>query len=85
MRDPPPPAPERATLAQLLAEDSPESREALRLLDAHLLMGVLLGRQGQCAEGARLLRQALQELPGNEVMLLNLCGLLLANLSKDRF
>ncbi len=45
--------------------------------------GVLLGRQGQFAEGARLLRQALQELPGNEVMLLNLCGLLLAQLRTE--
>lgn len=45
--------------------------------------GVMLGRQGQFAEGARLLRLALQDLPGNEVMLLNLCGLLIAQLRTE--
>lgn len=45
--------------------------------------GVLLGRQGQFAEGARLLRVALQDLPTNEVMLLNLAGLLIAQMRTE--
>lgn len=45
--------------------------------------GVMLGRRGQFAEGARLLRVALEDLPGNEVMLLNLCGLLLAQMRTE--
>lgn len=45
--------------------------------------GVTLGRQGQFAEAARLLRMALQDLPGNEVMLLNLCGLLIAQMRAE--
>lgn len=40
-------------------------------------------RQAQFAEGARLLREALQEAPGNEVMLLNLYGLLLAQMRAE--
>lgn len=42
--------------------------------------GVLLGREGKFAEGAALLRAALQDLPTNEVMLLNMAGLLIAQM-----
>ena len=45
--------------------------------------GVLLGREGKFAEGANLLRVALQELPTNEVMLLNMAGLLIAQMRTE--
>ena len=45
--------------------------------------GVLLGRQGQFAEGARLLRIALQNLPHSEVMMMNLCGLLIGQMRAE--
>ena len=45
--------------------------------------GVMLGRQGQFAEGARLLRIALQNLPHSEVMMMNLCGLLIGQIRAE--
>lgn len=42
--------------------------------------GVMLAKQGQFQQGARLLREALAKLPSSEVMLLNLCGLLIAQM-----
>ncbi len=45
--------------------------------------GVMLGRQGQFAVGARLLRIALQNLPHSEVMMMNLCGLLIGQIRAE--
>jgi tetratricopeptide (TPR) repeat protein len=42
--------------------------------------GVTLAKSGQVEEGARLLRQALDNLPNNEVIILNLCSLLLGQM-----
>lgn len=76
--------------AQLLFERAGMGEQGRALMNearAELIninnQGVMLGRQGQFAEGARLLRLALQDLPGNEVMLLNLCGLLIAQLRTE--
>lgn len=45
--------------------------------------GVLLGRQGQFAEGAKLLRRALDGLPASEVLMMNLCGLLIGQMRAE--
>ncbi|MCE1250872.1 MAG: response regulator [Comamonadaceae bacterium] len=45
--------------------------------------GVLLGRQGQFAEGAKRLRRALEGLPTSEVLMLNLCGLLIGQMRAE--
>jgi tetratricopeptide (TPR) repeat protein len=39
--------------------------------------GVTLAKQGQYLEGAKLLRTAVQNLPNSEVVIMNLCGLLI--------
>lgn len=45
--------------------------------------GVLLGREGQFAEGAKLLRRALEGLPASEVLMMNLCGLLIGQMRAE--
>lgn len=45
--------------------------------------GVTLAKAGEFAQGASLLRQALQTMPNNEVILMNLCGLLIGLLRKE--
>ena len=45
--------------------------------------GVTLAKQGNLLAGANLLRTAAEKLPNNEVILINLCGLLIALLSKE--
>ena len=45
--------------------------------------GVMLAKSGEFQEGAKLLRQALENLPTNEVILMNLCGLLIGLMSKE--
>jgi len=45
--------------------------------------GVMLAKQGNFAEGARLLRTALQNLPGSEVVMMNLCGLLIGQMRAE--
>lgn len=45
--------------------------------------GVSLGREGRFEEGIALLRQAQQELPDNETVLMNLCGLLIVHLKRS--
>jgi len=47
--------------------------------------GVLLAKQGQFEQGAKLLRSAVKQLPGSEAIIVNLCGLLIAQMSKDGF
>ena len=54
-----------------------ESREEVIQINNQ---GVLLAKQGNFAEGARLLRTALHNLPGNEVVMMNLCGLLIGQM-----
>lgn len=44
--------------------------------------GVTLGKEGKLGEGIVLLRQALKELPNSETVMMNLCGLLIVQLSK---
>jgi tetratricopeptide (TPR) repeat protein len=44
--------------------------------------GVTLAKGGDLLAGANLLRTAAEKLPNNEVILINLCGLLIAKLSK---
>lgn len=45
--------------------------------------GVMLAKQGNFAEGARLLRTALQNLPHSEVVMMNLCGLLIGQMRAE--
>jgi tetratricopeptide (TPR) repeat protein len=45
--------------------------------------GVLLAKQGQFLEGAKLLRTAVQNLPNSEVVIMNLCGLLIGQMRKE--
>jgi tetratricopeptide (TPR) repeat protein len=45
--------------------------------------GVTLAKQGDLLAGANRLRTAAEKLPHNEVILINLCGLLIALLSKE--
>src|SRR3990167_5155647 len=54
-----------------------ESREEVIRINNQ---GVTLAKQGNFAEGARLLRTALQNLPGSEVVMMNLCGLLIGQM-----
>jgi len=45
--------------------------------------GVLLGREGKLEEAITLLRQAAEDLPNSETIMMNLCGLLLASARKS--
>jgi tetratricopeptide (TPR) repeat protein len=45
--------------------------------------GVLLAREGKFEEGVKLLRTAVQSLPNNEVMIMNLCGMLIGLMKKE--
>jgi len=44
--------------------------------------GVVLAKQGEFEEGIKLLRQALRNMPNNDLMLMNLCGMILGLMSK---
>lgn len=45
--------------------------------------GVILAKQGEFQEAAKLLRKAVENLPDNEVIIMNLCGLLIGLLKKE--
>jgi hypothetical protein len=45
----------------------------------------MLAKQGEFLQGATLLRTAVKKLPTNEVMIVNLCGLLIAQMSKNGY
>lgn len=45
--------------------------------------GVMLAKQGQFEEGTKLLRTAVQNLPNSEVVIMNLCGLLIGLMRKE--
>ena len=45
--------------------------------------GVALGREGKLDEAIALLRLALQEMPGSETVMMNLCGLLIVQVKKS--
>ena len=45
--------------------------------------GVLFGREGKFDEGVKLLRKAVQNLPNSEVMIMNLCGMLIGLMKKE--
>lgn len=45
--------------------------------------GVVLAREGKFDEGVKLLRKAAQMLPNSEVIIMNLCGMLIALMKKD--
>jgi len=47
--------------------------------------GVLLAKKGEFAQGAKLLRSAVEKLPGSEAVIVNLCGLLIAQMSKEGY
>ena len=47
--------------------------------------GVILAKQGEYLQGATLLRSAIKQLPNSEVMIVNLCGLLIAQMSKHGY
>jgi len=47
--------------------------------------GVMLARQGNFEQGLKLLRSAVQQLPSSEAMIVNLCGMLLAQMSKNGY
>lgn len=44
--------------------------------------GVVLANQGKFEDGIKLLRQALQNMPNNDLMLMNLCGMILGLMSR---
>jgi DNA-binding response OmpR family regulator/Tfp pilus assembly protein PilF len=45
--------------------------------------GVMLAKKGEFMEGAKLLRTAVSNLPRSEVVIMNLCGLLIGQMSKQ--
>jgi tetratricopeptide (TPR) repeat protein len=45
--------------------------------------GVMLAKEGNLLEAATLLRKAVENLPNNEVIIMNLCGLLIGLMSKE--
>lgn len=45
--------------------------------------GVLLANEGKFEEGIRLMRQALQNLPDNDLMIMNLCGMMIGLMSRQ--
>jgi len=45
--------------------------------------GVMLGREGKFAEGVDLLRKAVHNLPNNEVIIMNLCGMMIGLMKKE--
>ncbi len=47
--------------------------------------GVMLAKQGQFQQGALQLREAIKKLPSSEVMPVNLCGLLIAQITKSGY
>ncbi len=47
--------------------------------------GVTLAKQGNFQEGVTLLRSAVAKLPTSEVMIINLCGLLIGQMNKEGF
>jgi len=47
--------------------------------------GVVLAKRGEFEQGALLLREAVKKLPSSEVMLVNLCGLLIAQMTKSGY
>ena len=47
--------------------------------------GVILAKQGNFKDGVTLLRSAVKQLPTSEVMLGNLCGLMIAQMSKEGY
>jgi tetratricopeptide (TPR) repeat protein len=45
--------------------------------------GVILANEGKFEEGIRLIRKALQTLPNNDLMIMNLCGMIIGLLSRN--
>lgn len=45
--------------------------------------GVMLAKQGEFQEAAKLLRKAVENLPNNEVIIMNLCGLLIGLMKRE--
>lgn len=45
--------------------------------------GVVLANEGKFEEGIRLMRQALQNLPNNDLMIMNLCGMMIGLMSRQ--
>jgi tetratricopeptide (TPR) repeat protein len=66
-----------ATEGQAIIEES--RREVVNINN----QGVILAKNGDFQGGVNLLRAAAQKLPNNEVILVNLCGLLIALMSKS--
>jgi Flp pilus assembly protein TadD len=57
-----------------------ESRQEVININNH---GVMLAKNGELQEAAKLLRQAVENLPNNEVIIMNLCGLLISLMNKE--
>lgn len=47
--------------------------------------GVMLAKQGDFEQGVKLLRSAVQQLPGSEAVIINLAGLLIGQMSKEGY
>lgn len=45
--------------------------------------GVILANEGKFEEGIKLMKQALQNLPNNDLMIANLCGMMIGLMSRD--
>lgn len=45
--------------------------------------GVVLANEGRFEEGIRLMRQALENLPNNDLMIMNLCGMMIGLMSRQ--
>ena len=68
---------------QMAEEGAALVRESQQEIISINNQGVLLAKDGKFEEGAKLLHQALETLPNNEVIILNLCSLLLGQMRKD--
>ncbi len=69
--------------AQMGAEGAALIRESKQEVININNQGVMLAKKGEFLEGAKLLRTAVHNLPNSEVVILNLCGLLLGLMNKE--
>ncbi len=64
-----------------------EGREIIRKASQAVIdinnQGVILANEGKFEEGIKLIRQALETLPNSDLMLMNLCGMIIGLMSKN--
>jgi predicted Zn-dependent protease len=69
--------------ADLGAEGNSLIKESQQEVVAINNEGVMLAKKGEFLEGAKLLRTAVQNLPNSEVVIMNLCGMLIGQMRKE--